>query len=103
MDKSGLPLAAKEWYYGPISRSQCDTLLNSRGHDGDYLIRDSETNVSSIVARAENNYLLQLDSSYYFLLYYFCDSTLSTTYFLLVHLYWVFIERVCSYTDRKYD
>ncbi|KAF2348932.1 SH2 domain, partial [Trinorchestia longiramus] len=36
--------ATKEWYYGPISRAQCDTLLNSRGHDGDYLIRDSETN-----------------------------------------------------------
>ena len=46
VDKTGMPLAAKEWYYGPISRSQCDTLLNSRGHDGDYLIRDSETNVS---------------------------------------------------------
>ncbi|RXG68231.1 Cytoplasmic protein NCK1 [Armadillidium vulgare] len=38
-------LQMKGWYYGPISRSQCDDLLNSRGHDGDFLIRDSETNV----------------------------------------------------------
>ena len=37
----------KTWYYGAISRAQCDDLLNSRGHDGDFLIRDSETNVSA--------------------------------------------------------
>lgn len=39
-------LLGKLWYYGSITRSQCDTLLNSHGHDGDFLIRDSETNVS---------------------------------------------------------
>lgn len=39
-------LAGKTWYYGAITRSQCDTVLNSHGHDGDFLIRDSETNVS---------------------------------------------------------
>lgn len=39
-------LTGKSWYYGAITRSQCDTVLNSHGHDGDYLIRDSETNVS---------------------------------------------------------
>lgn len=39
-------LAGKSWYYGAITRNQCDTVLNSHGHDGDYLIRDSETNVS---------------------------------------------------------
>lgn len=39
-------LAGKSWYYGVITRSQCDTVLNSHGHDGDFLIRDSETNVS---------------------------------------------------------
>lgn len=39
-------LQGKLWYYGSITRSQCDTLLNQHGHDGDFLIRDSETNVS---------------------------------------------------------
>lgn len=39
-------LSGKSWYYGAITRSQCDTVLNSHGHDGDFLIRDSETNVS---------------------------------------------------------
>lgn len=37
-------LSGKSWYYGAITRSQCDTVLNSHGHDGDFLIRDSETN-----------------------------------------------------------
>lgn len=40
-------LGGKSWYYGNISRAQCDTLLNNHGLDGDFLIRDSETNVSS--------------------------------------------------------
>ena len=40
-------LAGKTWYYGAITRNQCDTVLNSHGHDGDFLIRDSETNVST--------------------------------------------------------
>ncbi|XP_030384204.1 cytoplasmic protein NCK1 isoform X1 [Scaptodrosophila lebanonensis] len=38
-------LAGKSWYYGAITRSQCDTVLNGHGHDGDFLIRDSETNM----------------------------------------------------------
>lgn len=42
---SSAALQGKPWYYGPISRTQCDTLLNQNGHDGDFLIRDSETNV----------------------------------------------------------
>ncbi len=41
-------LTGKSWYYGNISRAQCDTLLNNHGLDGDFLIRDSETNVSYI-------------------------------------------------------
>jgi SH2 domain. len=40
-------LTGKTWYYGSISRAQCDTILNTHGHDGDFLIRDSETNVST--------------------------------------------------------
>jgi hypothetical protein len=38
-------LVDKPWYYGNITRYVCDNLLNQRGHDGDFLIRDSETNV----------------------------------------------------------
>lgn len=39
-------LIGKPWYYGSITRNQCDNILNQHGHDGDFLIRDSETNVS---------------------------------------------------------
>jgi NCK adaptor protein len=42
-------LSGKSWYYGAITRNQCDTVLNSHGHDGDFLIRDSETNVSVLI------------------------------------------------------
>ncbi|XP_034824235.1 SH2/SH3 adapter protein dreadlocks [Maniola hyperantus] len=35
----------RAWYYGAITRTHCDALLNQHGHDGDFLIRDSETNV----------------------------------------------------------
>ncbi|XP_050528711.1 cytoplasmic protein NCK1-like [Daktulosphaira vitifoliae] len=37
-------LVGKPWYYGAITRSQCDTILNNGGQDGDFLVRDSETN-----------------------------------------------------------
>jgi len=42
-------LQSKSWYYGSISRSQCDDVLNGKGLDGDFLIRDSETNVSIFI------------------------------------------------------
>lgn len=38
-------VAGRAWYFGAITRTHCDTLLNQHGHDGDFLIRDSETNV----------------------------------------------------------
>ena len=38
--------STRDWYYGSVSRAQCDDLLNGHGRDGDFLIRDSETNVS---------------------------------------------------------
>ncbi|KAL5238480.1 hypothetical protein ACI65C_005890 [Semiaphis heraclei] len=38
-------LVGKPWYYGTITRAQCDTVLNNNGQDGDFLVRDSETNV----------------------------------------------------------
>lgn len=40
-------LSNKPWYWGNITRHRCDTLLNERGSDGEYLLRDSETNVST--------------------------------------------------------
>ncbi|CAH2067694.1 unnamed protein product, partial [Iphiclides podalirius] len=40
----GAPLG-RAWYYGAITRHHCDALLDQHGHDGDFLIRDSETNV----------------------------------------------------------
>ena len=39
-------IAGKSWYYGQISRGDCDTLMAERGQDGDFLVRDSESNVS---------------------------------------------------------
>ncbi|KAF4526999.1 hypothetical protein B566_EDAN001546 [Ephemera danica] len=48
-------LVGKPWYYGPITRAHCDNLLNEAGQDGDFLIRDSETNVGPFLA----NLLLQ--------------------------------------------
>lgn len=41
-------LLGKPWYYGSVTRAQCDSLLNQQGHDGDFLIRDSETNVCNL-------------------------------------------------------
>jgi NCK adaptor protein len=38
-------LAKQPWYYGSISRMECDDVLAQRGIDGDFLIRDSETTV----------------------------------------------------------
>ncbi|KAK3908615.1 Cytoplasmic protein NCK1 [Frankliniella fusca] len=38
-------LLGKPWYFGSVTRAQCDNLLNQQGHDGDFLIRDSETNM----------------------------------------------------------
>jgi len=37
-------LVGRPWYFGSVTRNQCDNLLNQHGHDGDFLIRDSETN-----------------------------------------------------------
>ncbi|CAG2166520.1 unnamed protein product, partial [Oppiella nova] len=48
--KTRVPLVAKMdvndrmWYFGTISRGQCDHMLNEMADDGDFLIRDSETN-----------------------------------------------------------
>jgi hypothetical protein len=38
------PYALQPWYYGRITRDQSDAELNARGVEGDYLVRDSESN-----------------------------------------------------------
>ncbi|VDM48577.1 unnamed protein product, partial [Toxocara canis] len=38
------PYAGQPWYYGRLTRDESDAQLNARGVDGDYLIRDSESN-----------------------------------------------------------
>lgn len=37
------PLSDKDWYYGKITRQQCEEMLLKYGSDGDFLIRDSES------------------------------------------------------------
>ena len=39
------PLADHDWYYGKISRVQCEDILSKFAQDGDFLIRDSESTV----------------------------------------------------------
>lgn len=46
MDKTSSNIKSQIWYYGAISRGACDQLLNEYAENGDFLIRDSETNVS---------------------------------------------------------
>lgn len=36
------------WYYGQITRRDCDQLLGQFGVDGDFLVRVSETNVGDL-------------------------------------------------------
>ena len=42
----GGPYTTRPWYLGSISRLECEKLLNSCGENGDFIIRDSESNVS---------------------------------------------------------
>lgn len=39
--------AGREWYYGNVTRHQAECVLNERGVEGDFLIRDSESSVSA--------------------------------------------------------
>lgn len=45
VDPSLAHLKEKPWFYGAITRAECDNLLNQYGQDGDFLVRSSETNV----------------------------------------------------------
>lgn len=38
------PYASQPWYYGRLTRDESDSQLNGRGVDGDFLVRDSESN-----------------------------------------------------------
>lgn len=38
------PYANQPWYYGQLTREQSDVLLKAHGIEGDFLIRDSESN-----------------------------------------------------------
>ncbi|XP_023333728.1 cytoplasmic protein NCK2-like [Eurytemora carolleeae] len=40
---SGEEITGKSWYYGAISRGECDILMSERGQDGDFIVRDSES------------------------------------------------------------
>lgn len=40
------PLAERDWYYGKITRQQCEEILTRHAENGDFLIRDSESTVS---------------------------------------------------------
>uniref|UniRef100_A0A8C6UB64 NCK adaptor protein 2a n=1 Tax=Neogobius melanostomus TaxID=47308 RepID=A0A8C6UB64_9GOBI len=35
--------AGRDWYYGNVTRHQSECILNERGEEGDFLIRDSES------------------------------------------------------------
>ena len=37
------------WYFGHITRADCDNILTDKGQDGDFIVRESETNVSFIL------------------------------------------------------
>ena len=41
-------VTGKSWYYGPISRQECDVIMAEKGQDGDFLVRDSESTVSHL-------------------------------------------------------
>lgn len=43
------PYAGRDWYHGIISRVDCEHMLNCFGDNGDFVIRDSETNVSPLL------------------------------------------------------
>lgn len=54
-EKDNSKLSNKPWYYGKISRGQCDQLLKEFGKYGDFLVRDSETNAGDFSV-CKNNF-----------------------------------------------
>lgn len=63
-------LVDKEYYYGKLSRADCDNLLNTFGTTGDFLVRDSESHngdyVLSFKAPTRNmHFRIHLESGLY--------------------------------------
>ncbi|CDW55344.1 cytoplasmic protein NCK2 [Trichuris trichiura] len=59
--------SGREWYFGRLTRDQSQKLLDEYGHDGDYLIRDSESNPGdlsiSLKAPSKNKHFwIQVDA-----------------------------------------
>ena len=46
------------WYFGHITRADCDNILTDKGQDGDFMVRESETNVSLNAVTSRSPYLL---------------------------------------------
>jgi hypothetical protein len=42
------------WYFGHITRADCDNILTDKGQDGDFMVRESETNVSGYKTKNNN-------------------------------------------------
>ncbi|VDD93874.1 unnamed protein product [Enterobius vermicularis] len=62
------PAANEPYYYGKITRSDADTQLNDRGEEGDFLLRDSESNVGefsiSLKSKERNkHFLIKVDQA----------------------------------------
>lgn len=62
------PAASEPYYYGKITRNDADTQLNERGEDGDFLLRDSESNIGefsiSLKAKERNkHFLIKVDQA----------------------------------------
>lgn len=60
--------ASEPYYYGKISRSEADSQLNERGEEGDFLLRDSESNIGefsiSLKAKERNkHFLIKVDQA----------------------------------------
>jgi len=42
-------LWSRPWYHGRMSRQQAEALLNERGQDGDFIVRDRESSVCRFI------------------------------------------------------
>ncbi|KAI1730434.1 SH3 domain-containing protein [Ditylenchus destructor] len=49
------PYATQPWYYGRLTREQADAELRARGVEGDFLVRDSESNPGDFSISLKDN------------------------------------------------